>query len=175
MTKEVVGAFERRIPFIPVLMGVRPSELKEKQPEWRHALGGTAMLCCGERGLSSTIPRVIEGLRALGIEPGERKISTTSTLSAPAYLTERILSTRSLIAGERKQVAVLCAGVSVPDSISERLDPEEVQDLIRPYMGAMQEGVFQTSPQHYRSCLERHGSLPTGLRTVLGPLFLNVF
>jgi hypothetical protein len=62
VTKEVVGAFERRIPFIPVLTGITPPELKERQPEWRHALGGTAMLVVGEEGLSSCLPRIVEGL-----------------------------------------------------------------------------------------------------------------
>ncbi len=144
VTKGVVGAFERRIPFIPVLVGVIPDELKECQPEWRHALGGTAMLCCGEGGLSPTIPRIIDGIRALGIEPKEREFSTTTPASsAPADVSEHILSYRSSLEGERKQVTVLCAGASLPPALSEKLDPEEVHDLLRPAIDIMAEEVHR--------------------------------
>ncbi|RJP35145.1 MAG: TIR domain-containing protein [Actinobacteria bacterium] len=138
VTKEVVGAFERRIPFVPVLVGVTPPELKESQPEWRHALGGTAMLCCEGEDLSSTVPRVIEGLRALGIEPGETPTSTTVPVaSAPGHISERALSSRPSLEGERKQVTVLCASASVPTS--REIDPEEAYDLIRPVVDIMAE------------------------------------
>ena len=143
VTKEVVGAFERRIPFVPVLVGVTPPELKECQPEWRHALGGTAMLCAQEgEDISTTIQRVIEGLRALGIGPGERELSTTIPVpSASGDASERILPSRPPKAGERKQVTVLCASVSVPPSLSEEMDPEDVHDLLRPVTGIMAEEI----------------------------------
>ncbi|RJP26781.1 MAG: TIR domain-containing protein [Actinobacteria bacterium] len=143
VTKEVVGAFERRIPFIPVLLGVTPPELKERQPEWRHALGGTAMLCA-EQGLSACVPRVVEGLKALGIKPGEREISTTASVpSAPSYISEKILSSRSSLQGERKQVTVLFADVVGFTPLSEKLDPEEVGDLIRPTIDIMAEEIHR--------------------------------
>ncbi len=144
VTKEVVGAFERGIPFVPVLVGVTPDELKECQPEWRHALGGTAMLCSEEGDLSPTIPSIIEGLRALGIQPGEREYSTTTTVpSAPGDVSERVLSHRPSLEGERKQVTVLCAGASLPPALSEKLDPEEVHDLLRPAVDIMAEEVHR--------------------------------
>jgi hypothetical protein len=119
VTKEVVGAFERRIPFVPVLVRVTPPELKESQPEWRHALGGTAMLCADE-GLSSCIPRVIEGLKAMGIMPGEaRTPASTTGASVPRQVADRILSSRSSIEGERKQVTVLFCGVAGFTSLRE--------------------------------------------------------
>ncbi|RJP29406.1 MAG: TIR domain-containing protein [Actinobacteria bacterium] len=146
VSKEVVGAFERKIPFIPVLIGVRPSELKEKQPEWRHALGGTAMLVVEREGVSSCIPRIVEGLTSMGISPGDEASSfspilSTPSTSAPAHLKERILSTRSSLEGERKQVTVLFADVVGFTSLSERLDPEEVGDLIRPAVEIMAEEI----------------------------------
>jgi len=143
VSKEVVGAFERQIPFLPVLVGVTPPELKEKQPEWRHALGGTAMLCADE-GISACLPRVLEGLRALGKEPGEREISTTASVpSAPSYISEKILSTRSSLQGERKQVTVLFSDVVGFTPLSEKLDPEEVGDLIRPAVDIMTEEIHR--------------------------------
>ena len=48
----------------------------------------------------------------------------------PKHLADKILSARSSMEGERKQVTVLFADVKGFTSISEKLDPEEVQNLI---------------------------------------------
>jgi len=48
----------------------------------------------------------------------------------PKHLAEKILTTRSSIEGERKLVTVLFADVANYTSISEKLDPEEVQQII---------------------------------------------
>jgi len=50
VSKEVVGAFERRKPFFPVLVDMTPPQPKERQPEWGDALGSTAMICIGAEG-----------------------------------------------------------------------------------------------------------------------------
>lgn len=68
VTKEIVGAFERRKPFFPILVDVTPPELKERQPEWRHALGGTPMITVGPEGLNPIIARIVDGLKAQGIQ-----------------------------------------------------------------------------------------------------------
>ena len=48
----------------------------------------------------------------------------------PKHLADKILSARSSMEGERKQVTVLFADVKGFTSMSEKLDPEEVQTLI---------------------------------------------
>jgi predicted ATPase/class 3 adenylate cyclase len=48
----------------------------------------------------------------------------------PKHLADRILTTRSALEGERKQVTVLFADVSGFTALSERLDPEEVHRLM---------------------------------------------
>jgi predicted ATPase/class 3 adenylate cyclase len=48
----------------------------------------------------------------------------------PKHLAEKILNTRSSVEGERKLVTVLFADVANYTSISEKLDPEEVQQII---------------------------------------------
>src|SRR5215510_13642 len=48
----------------------------------------------------------------------------------PPHLAEKILTSRTALAGERKQVTILFADVSGFTSISERLDPEEVHQLM---------------------------------------------
>ena len=48
----------------------------------------------------------------------------------PPHLAEKILTLRTALASERKQVTVLFADVSGFTSISEQLDPEEVHQLM---------------------------------------------
>lgn len=48
----------------------------------------------------------------------------------PKHLVEKILTTKSALEGERKQVTVLFADVSGFTAISERLDPEEIHGLM---------------------------------------------
>ncbi len=48
----------------------------------------------------------------------------------PKYLAEKILTSRSALEGERKQVTVLFADVAGFTSLSERLDPEDVHGLM---------------------------------------------
>src|SRR6202008_1077837 len=48
----------------------------------------------------------------------------------PKHLAERILTSRSAVEGERKQVTVLFVDVSGFTSIASRLDPEDVHALM---------------------------------------------
>ncbi|MCK5417197.1 MAG: adenylate/guanylate cyclase domain-containing protein, partial [Desulfobacterales bacterium] len=48
----------------------------------------------------------------------------------PKFLVDKILTTRSSIEGERKLVTVLFADVANYTSISEKLDPEEVHQIM---------------------------------------------
>jgi len=49
----------------------------------------------------------------------------------PKHLAEKILTSRSALEGERKQVTVLFVDVSGFTSLTERLDPEDVHGLMR--------------------------------------------
>ncbi len=48
----------------------------------------------------------------------------------PKFLADKILTTRSSIEGERKLVTVLFADVANYTSISEKLDPEEIHQIM---------------------------------------------
>jgi class 3 adenylate cyclase/tetratricopeptide (TPR) repeat protein len=150
VSKEVVGAFERRKPFFPVLVDLTPPQLKERQPEWRHALGSTTMICLSTEGIQSCAARIIEGLNVMGIKPEtvgigirpSRRPAPTPANYTPKHLADKILAARASLEGERKQVTVLFADVKGFTSISEKLDPEEVNDLISECM------VFLTEEIH---------------------------
>ena len=48
----------------------------------------------------------------------------------PKFMAEKILTTRSAVEGERKLVTVLFADIANYTSISEKLDPEEVHQIM---------------------------------------------
>ncbi len=146
VTKEVVGAFERSIPILPVLAGITAVTLKERQPEWRHALGGTAMLTAEPEDPPATIAALTDGLVSLGISPGKAEVSSTQILStpqmhAPRALTDRVLAQREALEGERKQVTVLVAEVTGLSG----LDPEDRHEIAGPLMELMSQeiGLFE--------------------------------
>jgi class 3 adenylate cyclase/tetratricopeptide (TPR) repeat protein len=151
VTKEVVGAFEHRKPFFPVLVDVTPPELKQRQHEWRHALGGTAMITVGPEGLNPVITRIVEGLKAQGIQPEGGKVApvvhgsvfTTPKTYTPKSIADKIMANRGRLEGERKQVTILFADVTGFTSMSERMDPEEVHELIAQCIDFMTEEIHR--------------------------------
>jgi len=61
----------------------------------------------------------------------------------PAYLTEKILTSRSALEGERKQVTVLFADLKDSTELIRDLDPEEAQKLLDPAIHIMMEAVHR--------------------------------
>ena len=135
VAKEVVAAFERQKPFFPILLGITPSELKEGQPEWRHALGGTAFITVGTEGIRPCIDRVVNGLSAKGIGLGAARQTQNVTvpilsLPDPNLYAERTLAARRDIEGERKHVTVLFVSVTNLTIAKNEMDPETAHRLI---------------------------------------------
>src|SRR5262245_12314296 len=63
--------------------------------------------------------------------------------SIPAYLAEKILTSRSALEGERKQVTVLFADLKGSTELIEGLDPEEARRLLDPALHAMMDAVHR--------------------------------
>jgi class 3 adenylate cyclase/tetratricopeptide (TPR) repeat protein len=59
----------------------------------------------------------------------------------PKHLAERILTSRSALEGERKQVTVLFADVKGSMDLAEQLDPEEWHKIMDRFFGILSEGV----------------------------------
>jgi hypothetical protein len=80
----------------------------------------------------------------------------------PKFLAEKILTTRSSIEGERKLVTVLFADVANYTSPSEKLDPEEVHQIMdkcfKILMDEIHKDTFWIRCLSHRS--ERSSSLP---------------
>jgi len=102
------------------------------------------MLFCGKCGAkleticpqcNSSNPPEFEFCGKCGHALAETEVVTTVDYSqpqsyTPKFLAEKILDTRSTIEGERKLVTVLFADVANYTSMSEKLDPEEVHQIM---------------------------------------------
>jgi eukaryotic-like serine/threonine-protein kinase len=71
VTSEVVRGHESGRPFIPVLRSIRHVELQTRRPDWRAAIGAATSVRIPPEGAGSIVPRIVEGLTALGINPGK--------------------------------------------------------------------------------------------------------
>lgn len=72
VTKEVVRAQENNKEFISVLRDVTHVEFSNRQPEWREAIGAATSISITTEGIARIIGRIIDGLRALQIQPRSR-------------------------------------------------------------------------------------------------------
>ena len=61
----------------------------------------------------------------------------------PAYLAEKILTSRSALEGERKQVTVLFADLKGSTELIQGLDPEEARQLLDPALHVMMDAVHR--------------------------------
>jgi hypothetical protein len=61
----------------------------------------------------------------------------------PPYLAEKILTSRSALAGERKQVTVLFADLKGSRELIRDLDPEQAQAILDPALHVMMEAVHR--------------------------------
>jgi len=79
VTREVVRAHESGREFIPVLRGITHVEFQNRQPEWREAIGAAASIRIPREGVAGIIPRIIDGLKSLGILPTSKTDATRIT------------------------------------------------------------------------------------------------
>jgi class 3 adenylate cyclase len=74
--------------------------------------------------------------------PAEPAVRAPLTYT-PAYLAERILTSRSALEGERKQVTVLFADLKGSMELLADRDPEEARQLLDPVLERMMEAVHR--------------------------------
>ncbi len=70
VTQEVVRAHESGKAFLPVLCGVTHEDFQHRQQEWREAVGAATSIALPVQGVSAMLPRLLNGLEALGLLPG---------------------------------------------------------------------------------------------------------
>jgi class 3 adenylate cyclase/tetratricopeptide (TPR) repeat protein len=84
----------------------------------------------------------------IGTAPPATSMTPTATASTPLvytppYLAEKILTTRSTMTGERKQVTVLFADLKGSTELIRDLDPEVAQRLLDPALQRMMDAVHR--------------------------------
>ena len=75
--------------------------------------------------------------------PSEREAAHVPLAYTPPYLTEKILTTRAALEGERKQVTVLFADIKGSTELIASLDPEAARRLLDPALHLMMEAVHR--------------------------------
>jgi predicted ATPase/class 3 adenylate cyclase len=75
--------------------------------------------------------------------PGDVGSAPSRPAYTPAYLAEKILTTRSALVGERKQVTVLFADVADSSTIAQRIDPERFHQLMGQVLQLMAETIHR--------------------------------
>jgi hypothetical protein len=78
--------------------------------------------------------------RAPGVLLSEK---VSAPLHLPVHLAKRIVSSRNALEGERKQITVLFADIKGSTSLIEDLDPEQVEQRLRPALRAMIDAVHR--------------------------------
>jgi Adenylate and Guanylate cyclase catalytic domain len=80
---------------------------------------------------------------AASLPPPAPASEHTPRTYTPPYLAEKILTSRSALEGERKQVTVLFADLKGSTELIEGLDPEEVRRLLDPALHVMMGAVHR--------------------------------
>ena len=85
---------------------------------------------CGQCGAALTAPQLPGDDTASGLDQSSRHQEAQRQGYTPPHLAEKILQSRSALEGERRQVTVLFADVAGFTPLAEKLDPEEVHQII---------------------------------------------
>src|ERR671933_1961277 len=67
--REIFQAFETQKHMIPVLLGITHQELRNRRREWVLMFGAATSLSLPPDGVSTFIPRIVQGLKSMGVEP----------------------------------------------------------------------------------------------------------
>ena len=81
--------------------------------------------------------------RGLSAGFSEQAASLAAPVHLPQHLARRILDTRGLLEGERKQITVLFADIKGSTTLIEDLDPEDAESRLRPALDAMINAVHR--------------------------------
>jgi class 3 adenylate cyclase/tetratricopeptide (TPR) repeat protein len=99
---------------------------------------GRGFVWTGETASASAAPPPV--LSALALETPQ---ASPLLSSVPSHLAEKILTSRSTLAGERKQVTVLFADLKDSTELIRGLDPEAAQQLLDPALHHMMAAVHR--------------------------------
>jgi tetratricopeptide (TPR) repeat protein len=85
---EVKWAREQGKHLVPILEGISWSEFQSRRPRWRMALGIATAVSVPPEGAGPIFPRLVRGLRELGVKPGGAEKAKPAGESAQAVSEE---------------------------------------------------------------------------------------
>jgi class 3 adenylate cyclase/tetratricopeptide (TPR) repeat protein len=125
------GALKRQFHLDDAYLEDVKAELIEGQRLARDE-DGRVLVWTGDEGTAST----------MSSPPVEAPVRTPLTYTPP-YLAEKILTSKSALEGERKQVTVLFADLKDSTELIRGLDPEAAQQLLDPAIHCMMDAVHR--------------------------------
>jgi class 3 adenylate cyclase/tetratricopeptide (TPR) repeat protein len=108
--------------------------------------GGPLAIPCSSCGFSNEPGEKYCGGCGLALTPADRSPDSTSRAPhtyTPSYLADKILTLKSALEGERKQVTVLFADLKDSTELIRGLDPEAAQRLLDPALQRMMDAVHR--------------------------------
>jgi hypothetical protein len=125
VSKEIIRAHEARKKFVPVRRDISHAEFQKRQPEWRMAFGAAVSAEVPEEGAAALGPRLVAGLKALGVEPG----GPPALPSSPLRRLSRAAARGGVVdTGLGSIVAAIVGGLGLPltlFNLSRALSPTE--------------------------------------------------
>jgi Double zinc ribbon/Adenylate and Guanylate cyclase catalytic domain len=116
-----------------------------RQAKFCEECGAPLVRSCGHCGaaLSSSAKFCSECGRAAGVPPERETRFASPDAYTPKHLAEKILTSKSALEGERKQVTVLFADLKGSMELLADRDPEEARKLLDPVLERMMEAVHR--------------------------------
>ncbi|MBI3325165.1 MAG: zinc ribbon domain-containing protein, partial [Nitrospinae bacterium] len=120
---------------------------QENPPQAKFCLecGARLALTCAQCGteLPPGAKFCLECGQAVGASPAAQDRFTAPARYTPKHLAEQILTSKSALEGERKQVTVLFADLKGSMELLADRDPEEARQLLDPVLERMMEAVHR--------------------------------
>jgi class 3 adenylate cyclase/tetratricopeptide (TPR) repeat protein len=103
--------------------------------------GGRLSLVCGQCG--AELPPGVKFCNRCGKPAAETQSRPEPRSYTPRHLAEKILTSRTALEGERKQVTVLFADVQGSMALAEQVDPEEWHRIMDRFFAILADGVHR--------------------------------
>lgn len=88
---EVIEAFEGRKPFVPLLKGIDYEGFYRLRPSWKLPLRAATALQIAPGEIATVLPRIVRGLKRMGIEPAAGAVETVPALAASHVIPRALL------------------------------------------------------------------------------------
>ena len=133
VSKEVVRAHEAKKKFIPVRRDISHEEFQKRQPEWRMAFGAAVSAEVPPEGTAPIVPRIVDGLRKLGVQPGGTPSQDSSPLRRLSRGAVHGLSAKDSKLGAL--VAGIVGGLGLPYTL------QQLSHVLSPAPGSPEAGL----------------------------------